>query len=737
MSKENKNRVNGWGNGGWSKVGRVPQSDPRNKLYGDQANAIKDAIDKELTTPQAPTRLKEIKVNRTNLKETVTKVTPEKGDPEELKQTVLKHIPKLQEFIKAHGNFYLEHTKTYQDPLVEWTPKQQVDGNTAYKAEWKDKDRFKPALVFLEKAEHTHTYTKEDVEKATKAYEKRERLNAEAKKKNPNANYLNPEPPKEGEGWTFKGYKIKDYDKFVEAVKKVAEPADIWAIKDPTEKENLAHLNPVLLAVSEFARELGVKPWGNIYQRQQTAVDADGNPRLNDKGEPIANIIMGASYTEPIEGVETVDIRQSDYCLYQIILWAIVQLKRTTDASKPSESSEVTNLVDGKNHGFIMRPANMSLYEAFESAVYNPNQEFNTIFQKYRTPQELDKASGLHLSVAEQAVLPFLNASNDLRQFQRLMITQIPLFYDLILALQDYKRENPTAKNGWVDVKELAKFIPRYAHDIEVKGSLRPQYRTLIADTYKLLKLFEIPFEKATKANGNKIYKYFKFINIDEEEVDKRGNVKALKLDFTPDYYALYSQKVAVILDGMRELDDPQVKMLGARISDYFVCNEPIMARTINGEPLVKKASELARWAGIDGYKNDPKKRYQRLAVLLNALAENGKIVGKWQNNENKKAEIRGYGTEIGDILIAVYPSENIQTSLITKAQRKASRKLKEADQKKYLKLLKQFDKGYTDRRTEAELLKITPTTLENMLSGAEPVTSEVMDIVIDELGEV
>lgn len=400
------------------------------------------------------------------------------------------------------------------------------------------------------------------------------------------------------------------------------------------------------------------------------------------------------------------------------------------------ESSEVTNLIDGKSHGFIMRPANMSLYEAFESAVYSPDQEFNTIFQKYRTPQELDRASGLHLSVAEQAVMPFLNASNDLRQFQRLMITQIPLFYDLILALQDYKREHPNVSGGWVDVKELAKFIPRYAHDIEVKGSLRPQYRTLIADTYQLLKLFEIPFEKTTKANGNKVYKYFKFINIDEVEVDKRGNIKALKLDFTQDYYALYSQKVAVILDGMRELDDPQVKMLGARISDYFVCNEPIMAKTIKGEPLIKKASELARWAGLSGNDKNPQRKYSRLSDILNNLVSNGRIVGKWKNTENDKAEIRGYGKGLGDILIAVYPSENIQNSLITKSQRKARRKLKEIDQKKCQKLLKKYTQGYTKPDTIAKNLGVNERTLENMLAGIEPITSEVMEIVEDEIGE-
>lgn len=704
--------------------------DPRTNLYGDQAGAVKTVINQELTEQLPPTRIKDIKVNRTKLKEAVSKVNAEYGKPEKIKKAVLRHIPKLQEFIKSHSNYYLNHTKTYQDPLVDGEPVKSEDGKQyAYKRVWKDKDAFKEALKYLVPDEIRHTYTAEDIKRQQALYD---RLKPQYKPED-EANALAPRPfkvAKEGEGYVFKGYKIKDYDKFVEAVKKSATPADIWAIKDPSESEGIAHLNPVLLAVSELAKDLGVKPWGNIYQRQLTGVD-------EETGETRTCIIMGAEYEPPVEGSNAVDIRQSDYCLYQIILWVLVQLKNATDASKPSESSEVTNIVDGKNHGFIMRPANMSLYEAFESAVYNPNQEFNTIFQKYRTPQELDRASGLHLSVAEQAVMPFLNASNDLRQFQRLMITQIPLFYDLILALQDYKRENPDANGGWVEVKELAKFIPRYAHDIEVKGSLRPQYRTLIADTYQLLKLFEIPFEKATKANGNKIYKYFKFIDIDEVEVDKRGNIKALKLDFTQDYYALYSQKVAVILDGMRELDDPQVKMLGARISDYFVCNETIMEKTTNGKPLIKKASELARWAGLSGNDKNPQRKYSRLADLLKALASNGKIVGRWENTENHKAEIRGYGRGIGDILIAVYPSENIRTSLITKAQRKASRKLKEIDQKKYLALLKKFDRGYTDRRTEAELLKITPTTLENMLSGAEPITSEVMDIVADELGEV
>lgn len=401
------------------------------------------------------------------------------------------------------------------------------------------------------------------------------------------------------------------------------------------------------------------------------------------------------------------------------------------------ESSEVTNLIDGKNHGFIMRPANMSLYEAFERAVYDPTQEFNTIFTHYRNPQELSNASGLHLSVAEQAVLPFLNASNDLRQFQALMIRQIPLFYDLILALQDYKRTYSNASDKWVDLKKLAECIPRFAHDIEVKGSLRPQYRALIADAYKLLKLFEIPFEKPTKEKGSRIYNYFKFINIDAIKVDERTNsVKALKLDFTQDYYALYSQKVAVILDGMRELDDPQVKMLWARISDYFVCNESIMAKTINGEPVIKKTSEFARWAGLSGNEKNPQRKYARLANLLNALVKNGRMVGRWENAETGKAEIRGYGKGLGDILIAVYPSKNIQNSLITKAQRKASRRLKEIDQKKCLKLLKKYALGYTNPDTLAKNLGVNERTLENMLAGVEPITSKVMEIVEDEIGE-
>lgn len=517
---------------------------------------------------------------------------------------------------------------------------------------------------------------------------------------------------------------------------------------NPKKKDRLLNL------IQEQPRGVGYTL--NVLYEANTDADLSLSPRADDQIGYFANTIPEKKierYTLLLDLVEKCGItpegmtRQtlnmngveraltdSHAIVERILIDALACMFNQYAFYEAGESSEVTNLIDGKSHGFIMRPANMSLYEAFESAVYDPTQEFNTIFKQYRTPQELDKASGLHLSVAEQAVLPFLDASNDLRQFQRLMVSQIPVFYDLILALQDYKREHPNTSGGWVNVKELAKFIPRFAHDIEVKGSLRPKYRTLIADTYQLLKLFEIPFEKSTKANGNKIYKYFKFINIDEVEVDKRGNVKALKLDFTQDYYALYSQKVAVILDGMRELDDPQVKMLGARISDYFVCNEPVMTKTINGKPLIKKASELARWAGIDGYENDPKKRYGRLATILKVLTANNKIAGRWENMETRKPEIRGYGKEIGNILIAVYPSENIQNSLITKSQRKASRKLKEIDQRKYQKLLKKYATGYKHKDTVVKNLGINERTLENMLAGVEPITSEVMEIVESEL---
>ena len=517
---------------------------------------------------------------------------------------------------------------------------------------------------------------------------------------------------------------------------------------DPEKKDELLRL------IKKQPQEVGYTL--NVLYEANTDTDLSLTPRTDEQVGYFASTIPEEKlerYTLLVALVEKCNIKPEGMTRQTLVVDGVEQAITDTHAVvehiltdalaymlaqyaffEAGESSEVTNIIDGKNHGFIMRPANMSLYEAFESAVYNPNQEFNTIFQRYRTPQELDRASGLHLSVAEQAILPFLDASNDLQQFQRLMISQIPVFYDLILALQDYKREHPNASSGWVDVKELAKFIPRFAHDIEVKGSLRPQYRTLIADTYRLLKLFEIPFEKATKANGNKIYKYFKFIDIDEVEVDKKGNVKALKLDFTPDYYALYSQKVAVILDGMRELDDPQVKMLGARISDYYVCNETITKNTTQGEPLKKKASELAKWAGLKGNDKNPQRRYARLASLLNALAQNGKIVGRWENAETHTAEIRGYGKGIGDIPIVVYPSENIQNSVITREQRRATRKAKVIEQKKWVKLLRKFDKGYTDRTVEAKVLGVATRTLENMLNETEPITSEVMEIVEGEL---
>ena len=429
----------------------------------------------------------------------------------------------------------------------------------------------------------------------------------------------------------------------------------------------------------------------------------------------------------------------------RILIDALAYMYNQYSPYELSKSGEASNLVDGRNNSFIMRSTNMSLYEAFESAIFNLTpattkdkdiKEFNTIFRKYRTPQELSNASGLHLTVAEQSVMPFLNAGNDYREFQKYMITQIPLFYDLIFALQEYKRKHPNVSGEWVDVKELAKLIPRYEKDIKVKGSLRPKYRNLLVDSFNLLKLFDLPKEKATKENGNKIYQYYRIVDVKEIEVDTRDNVVALKLDFTPEYYALYSENVAVVGDGIRELDDPQLKNLGMRISDYYTCNPTVMERTTRGEPLEKKASELARWAGLGGNDKNPQRKYARLANLLNALVENGKIVGRWENAETGKAEIRGYGKGVGDIILKVYPSDNIQHSYITEKQRKASRQLEKTNQKKLQSLLKRFDKGYTNRETEAKTLGVTTRTLELMLSGAMPIPSEVVDIIVEEIGE-
>lgn len=393
--------------------------------------------------------------------------------------------------------------------------------------------------------------------------------------------------------------------------------------------------------------------------------------------------------------------------------------------SNQEQRREITNIRNSDQHGFINRPANMSLLEAFSSAA-SRDSNLQTILTPYRTPEAQAKANGLHLTASPQALLPIFDASNDYETLQQILSNQIPMFIDTVLMLQAYLRDHPG--EDFVDLKELAKYLPRYERDIATKGSLRPQYRLALYNSLQLLKIFEIPYYDSTTKDGGAVYKFFRFINLDQVVTDKRGNVKKVKVSFTPEYLATFSQKVGVILDGIPELDIPQLKMLGVYISDCFVTSTSRMNKTTQGEPVICTAQKLAKNAGLTD--NDHKgRRYEILAEYLDRLQENGKILKHW-HIEGGGTKFNKWGKNNGALKIHLYPSDNISNSYITSAQDRAEKAANGIEQKNRLKELKKKAKGYTDLEVLAQDIGVKMPKLTLLLGGEEPITDELMETI-------
>lgn len=742
MSKEIKQTsLRGWSkpqSGGWSSVGKQSQDDPHTKIYADQAGAIKEIIDKELTEPQAPTRLKDIKTTQAGLKEAVNKVNTEWGEPEELKKVVLRHIPKLQGFIKSHSNYYLNHTKTYQDPKVEGEQSKDEDGNVTYKREWKDKDTYKEALKYLEPAEVKHVFTAKDIKRQKQEYEKREKLNAEWKQKNPNATYLNPEPLKVGDYFIFNGYKIKDYDKFVEAVRKCGTPADIWGIKDPTESDNLAHLNPVLLAVSEFARELGIKPWGSIYQRQQTAIDDAGEVVLNENGEPVNNIIIGTEYTPPLEGVTTVDIRQSDYCLYQIILWALVQLyapsekanKRFT-SSNINEETDVTFIskppIEALTDSLFMLADDPSVASTLNDIYYNDIQQSGARGGKGGLPITITKPD--QLTIFDQLGNMPIAERNDTKAIVS-MITALtlPSFFMLHQAVEK--------EGGFIESLSFTNFMrinPRFNTKKARNKGVDPKHRQALENSVFLLQNVSYPFKTLKTNDKGKRYWEYESVKVFNFKIRTNENHRITELrdiKFTQEYLERLNRYVGLIYgEGFYYLTTDTDQKLDLIIGLLFIKDRKSLDATTHGEPVIIEVEKLAKKV----YKSYDTNKTQWNAVIekaLNRLVDVGEL-GRWHTGKGE--DHRKISQLIPESLtLYLYPSKEHLRGYITKPQRKALKKQEQDKNRERIKALKELKRGYRRPERLAKDLGITDIVLTSLLGGQEMINDELWKKIQD-----
>lgn len=690
--------------------GQATIKNPRTTLYGRIEDAIKDVINLELTEPQAPTRLSDIKL--TGLKGKLGKlpIADTTVDTKPIIKALVAHTDKIKAFIESHGNFYLRNTKTYQAPKVEIKKGKVV---------WVNEDDFKEVKQFFKPDTRTHTYTKDDVIKQQARY------NEALAKNDPNAEMY--KPSKVGDRWTVNWFRITDYEGLVKAIKDTIQPVNRHGIYDPSQDPNadFGQLDPVLLEFSKLAREIGIEPSGNLVFRETKNIKTGAR-----------QVTYGAKYTKPSDDpyIITTDIRESDRLVYRYILRAIVRVKEQADQAL-KDKREVVNIKDAKNHDVIMQPHTMSLTDMIDGAF--EGREAKRLFNDWKTngykrsvygsPDEIKKAGGwlAHID-AVQSELPIEFDETDRKTLVKFMTQTKALVIDVTTALGRYLRDNPDHDpNDYISLTQLAKYIGRYNDSKLKKGELRPQYRQQILNGLQMAQLISADYVVGKDKKGNKEWRKVYLIDriTDYKTYGNTDIVTGVKVDFTKEYKESVGLNLGVILDGVLLLNTPEHKALGAYILERFAQHQEA---TVKGEPQKITADTLIKKGGIIDAKKTQKLR--TLQKALDTFVENG-LIAKWACKNGAK-NITGYDRDSQTILF--YPTENIQHSYITKGQSRALKISKKLENKNRIKALKKFINGYTSLKVCASDLDITEPELSEYLAGTKPIPDELMDKLND-----
>ena len=691
--------------------GQVTVKNPRTTLYGRIEDGITDVIKLELTEPQTPTRLSDIKL--TGLKGKLGKltITDATVDTEPIIKALVANTDKIKAFIESHSNFYLRHTKTYQTPKVEAKKGKVV---------WVNEGDFKEVKQFFKPDTRTHTYTKDDVIK------QQDRYNEALAKNDPNAEMY--KPSKVGEGWTVNGFRITDYEGLVKAIKDTIQPVNRHGIYDPNnEDDGFKNLDPILLEFCKLAKEVGVEPTGDIVYRELRNIKTGAR-----------QVIYGASYTEPSTDPDiiTTDIRESDRLVYIYVLYAIVGVKEQADQAL-RDKREVVNIKDAKNHDVIMQPHTMSLTDMIDGAF--EGREAKRLFNDWKTngykrsaygsPDEIKKAGGwlAHIDTV-QSELPLEFDETDRKTLVKFMTQTKALVIDVTTALGRFLRDNPDHDpNDYISLTQLAKYIGRFNDSKLKKGELRPAYRQQILNGLQMAQLISADYVVGKDKKGNKEWRKVYLIDriTDYKTYGNTDIITGVKVDFTKEYKESVGLNLGVILDGVLLLTTPEHKALGAYILERFAQHQEA---TVKGEPQKITADTLIKKGGI--IDNNKTNKLRTLQKALDAFVENG-LIAKWACKNGAK-NITGYDRDSQTILF--YPTDNLKNSYAPKSQTQAERRAIKLEQKNRQKLVKDWFKGYTSRETASKVLGISVAELNEMLAGTKIISDDIVDKISEEL---
>lgn len=307
------------------------------------------------------------------------------------------------------------------------------------------------------------------------------------------------------------------------------------------------------------------------------------------------------------------------------------------------------------------------------------------------------------------------------RQQAKMVANSVALTVQSIGALQAYRRDNPDT-DGYIKLKDLAQYIKKYADDMAVKGSLRPQYRQQLLNGLTLATLAGTSYiiskdKKTGKARHGVVYLIDR---ISEYETNKKGDIIAVKTDFTTEYKASLQYNLGVLTDGVQNLERTEPINLATYILDRQVAKQN---DTIAGKPITCNADTLCKKMGLTD--QTVTNRYNTLTKILNELQAEGVAVGRWVTKA-KGTTITGYNAESQTVYI--YPTEAVQNAYTTRERTKAVREAYKTEQKARVKALKKYAKGYTDQGVLAKEMGITLYELEGLLAGVQPINAELLE---------
>ena len=555
----------------------------------------------------------------------------------------------------------------------------------------------------------------------------------------------------------FTEYAIKDLDGLVGAIKrdertklilyKLELPQDVKLIKKTVEtaiKDN----NPDLLKdlptperyTERLAETLKLSPFGN----SQVWTSFDTHLLLGELGGLVALTGVtdttkgGSLYTNiPDKTLDGVPLPVTDS--YQVTLDEITNDPETVGLLVKERRSkaelvgegvgrEVVNIKDADQHRYIGRPSTMGLMDMITKAV--EGKDLNDLKERYLDQESRNADGGFLLHIDNpQTALPLAFDKDDItpRQQAKMVANSVALTVQSLGALQAYRRDNPDS-DGYIKLKDLAKYVKRYADDMAIKGSLRPQYRQQLLNGLTLATLAGTSYiisrdKKTGKARHGVVYLIDR---ISEYETNKKGDIIAVKTDFTQEYKASLQYNLGVLTDGVQNLDRTEPINLATYILDRQVAKQN---DTIAGKPIKCRADKLCKVAGITD--QTVTNRYNTLAKILNELQAEGVAVGRW-TTEAKGNTITGYNPDSQKLYI--YPTKAVQTTYTTKERTKAVREAYKTEQKARLKALKKYAKGYTDLDVLAKEMDISRHQLDELLAGQQPITVHLMGLIDTEI---